>query len=304
MGKGYWVWLIPLAGDRTSVGIVFDEHLHPFDELHTFDAALAWLDRNEPQCAEVVRAHANLKMDFLAIKHFSHDAKQVYSSDRWLLTGDAGYFVDPFYSPGSDFVGIANGFCCDLITRDFDGNAIDELATIYDQSFRTLARTFLLNYQRQYALMGSGRVLCTKVIWDFVMYWGGIALLFFRNKFVDPPFMERARPALQGFAQLNVGMQAFFREWANMEQGGAAAGSFVDYAEIEFLAEMNRNLQRSCDDDALLAQLDQNLSLAQELAREIRAEAGCANAADTSHLSEAFYAMAPSGASAIPSSKI
>jgi hypothetical protein len=291
MGEGYWVWLIPLAGDRTSVGIVSDERLHPFAELHTFDAALEWLDRNEPQCAEAVRAHVDQKMDFLALKHFSHDAKQVYSSDRWSLVGDAGCFVDPFYSPGSDFVGIANGFCCDLITRDLAGSAIDELATIYDQSFRLLARTFLLTYHRQYPLMGSGRVLCTKFIWDLVMYWGGIALLFFRNKFVDPSFMERVRPVLQGFAQLNVGMQAFFREWSNLEQGGAAAGSFVDYAEIEFLAEMNRNLQRDCDDEALLAQLERNLELARALEQEIRAEAGCANAATTSHLSEVFSAM-------------
>ena len=106
------------------------------------------------------------------------------------------------------------------------------------------------------------------------MYWGGIALLFFRNKFVDPSFMERVRPALQGFAQLNVGMQAFFRDWSSLEQGGAAAGSFVDYAEIEFLAEMNRNLLRDCDDDTLLAQLDRNLALARELKQEIMAETG------------------------------
>jgi flavin-dependent dehydrogenase len=293
MGEGYWVWLIPLAGDRTSIGIVSDERLHPFNELHTFDAALAWLDRNEPQCAEVVRAHVDQKMDFRALKHFSHDAKQVYSSERWALVGEAGCFVDPFYSPGSDFVAIANGFCCDLINRDLGGSAIDELATLYDQSFRSLARTCLLTYHRQYPLMGSGRVLCTKIIWDFVMYWGGIALLFFRNKFVDPSFMERVRPVLQGFAQLNVGMQTFFREWPKVEQGGAAAGSFVDYAEIEFLAEMNRNLLRDCDDDALFAQLDRNLALARELEQEIMAEAGRSGAAASSHLSEVFAAMPP-----------
>ena len=291
MGEGYWVWLIPLAGDRTSIGIVSDERLHPFAQLHTFDAALAWLDRNEPQCAEVVRAHADQKMDFLALKNFSYDAKQVYSSDRWLLIGDAGCFVEAFYSPGNDFIGIANGFCCDLITRDLEGSAIDEFATIYDQLFRSLARTFLLTYHRQYPLMGSGRVLTTKVIWDFVMYWGGIALLFFRNKFVDASFMERVRPVLQGFARLNVGMQSVFREWSKMEQGSVAAGSFVDYAEIEFLAELNRNLLRDCDDDALLAQLDRNLALAQELEQEIRAEAGRSEAAATSHLSEVFAAM-------------
>jgi hypothetical protein len=114
--------------------------------------------------------------------------------------------------------------------------------------------------------------------------------------------MERARPVLQGFAQLNVGMQSFFRKWSNIEQGDAAAGSFVDYAEIEFLAEMNRNLLRDCEDDALLAQLERNLELARALEQEIRAEAGGANAAATSHLSEVFSAMPPSSATARPPS--
>ena len=69
------------------------------------------------------------------------------------------------------------------------------------------------------------------------------------------------------------------------------AGSFVDYAEIPFLAELNRKLLQECDDGALLAQLDRNLELARQLRREIMAEAGRAEAAPTSHLSEMFAAM-------------
>jgi len=291
MGEGYWVWLIPLAGDRTSVGIVSDERLHPFSDLHTFDAALAWLDRHEPQCGEVVRALADKKMDFLALKKFSHDARQVFSRDRWCLVGDSGFFVDPLYSPGSDFIAIANGFCCDLIGRDLDGADIDELAALYDQSYRTLARTYQLTYHRQYPLMGSGRIMGTKIVWDFVMYWGGIAPLFFRSKFGDPVFMERIRPILQGFAQTNVATQALFREWADQQQEANAGRSFLDYAEIPFLAQLNRNLLRDYDDETLFEQLARNLELARELRREIMAEAGLAAPAPTSHLAETFSAI-------------
>jgi len=291
MGEGYWVWLIPLVGDRTSVGIVFDERFHAFSDLHTFDAALAWLDRHEPQCGEVVRALVDKKMDFLALKNFSHDARQVFSRDRWCLVGDSGFFADPLYSPGSDVIGIANGFCCDLIGHDLDGVDIDELVALYDQSFRTLSRTLLLTYHRQYPMMGSGRIMSIKIVWDFVMYWGGIALLFFRNKYGDPVFMEQVQPILKGFAQTNVAMQAFFREWADREREADGAGSFLDYAEISFLAEMNRNLLRDCDDEALLEQLARNLELARELRREILAEAGRADPAPTSHLAQTFAAI-------------
>jgi hypothetical protein len=291
MGEGYWVWLIPLAGDRTSVGIVIDDRLYSFFEVHTFDAALAWLEQHEPQCAAVVRAHIDDKMDFLALKNYSHDSRQVFSSDRWCLVGDSGFFTDPLYSPGSDFIGIANGFCTDLIRRELDGGDIGELAALYDQSFRSLARTFMLAYHRQYPLMGRGRVMVTKVVWDFAMYWGGIALLFFRNKFRDPAFMERAQPILQGFAQNNVAMQAFFRAWAEEERGVETASAFVDYAELPFLATLNRSLLEDCDDEALFEQLERNLELAGELRREIQAVGGRADPAPTSHLDEMFALM-------------
>ena len=45
------------------------------------------------------------------VKDFSYGCEQVFSGDdRWCLTGEAGAFLDPFYSPGSDFIAIGNTF--------------------------------------------------------------------------------------------------------------------------------------------------------------------------------------------------
>lgn len=298
MGPGYWVWLIPLVGNRTSVGIVADDHLHPFSELSNFTNALAWLDRHEPQCAGIVREHLDRRMDFLALRNYSHDVKQMFSSNRWGITGDAGMFPDPLYSPGSDFIGIANGFLSDLIARDLRGESIGELAEIYDRAYRSLGRTFLVTYHRQYPLMGNPRLMTLKVVWDFVMYWGGVALIFCRDKLHEQDFMDRSRPVLQGFAATNVRMQAFFREWGAVSAEDPATPSrvFVDYAEIPFLAEMNRDLQGEGDDESVLETLERNLQLARELQIEIVAEAARNNVKlpkgiatpTTNHLSEVF----------------
>ncbi len=300
MGEGYWVWLIPLANDRTSIGIVADAKLHPFTEINTFEKALRWLEAHEPQCAGVVREHADRRMDFRGLKDYSHSAKRVFSPDRWCLTGDAGSFSDPFYSPGGDFIGIANGFICDLISKDLRGETVEQVAELYDQTYRSLARTFLVTYQRQYSLMGNARVMSLKIVWDFVMYWGGVALLFFRNKFCDPAFMDQVRPLLQEFAFINVNMQAFFREWAAKEPcPDLEPGAFLDYAEIAFLAEMNRNLNVERDDESLLEQLSVNLRLAKELKQEIVTEAErCAvgspsavSVSPTTHLGAVFSVL-------------
>jgi flavin-dependent dehydrogenase len=309
MGSGYWVWLIPLANDRTSVGIVSEEKLHPFSELRTFEMALAWLEKHEPQCAAIIRAHAGEKMDFLALKNYSYDVEQVYSKDRWCLVGEAGVFIDPFYSPGSDFIGIGNGFASALITKQLQGEEIDAVAEAYDQAFRSLARTCMVTYYRQYPLMGNARVMTSKIVWDFVMYWGGVAPIFFRNKLTDPAFMNGVRPVLQAFAYANVEMQAFFREWASREaEAEPAAGSFVDYAEMDFLAELNRSLQVECDDVSLLEQLNRNLRLAMELKDEIVAHSSGSGAPRqqngdrpaTEHLHEMFAVLGPAKPASAP----
>ena len=303
MGEGYWVWLIPLAKDRTSVGIVADDHLHPFSELSGFNKALAWLDRHEPQCAGIVRAQLDRKMDFRALKNYSHDVKQMFSAERWCLTGDASMFIDPLYSPGSDFIGMANGFASDLIVRDLCRESIEELAGIYDRACRSLGRTFLVTYHRQYPLMGNPRLMTLKVVWDFVMYWGGVALIFCRDKLQDSDFMDRTRPLLRSFAAANVRMQAFFREWdaVSGEDPPTPARVFVDYSEIPFLAEMNRELMLEGDDDTVLALLEHNLQLASDLQLEITAQASRNNVKlprgvvepSTKHLSDVFERLYP-----------
>lgn len=305
MGKGYWVWLIPLAGDRTSVGIVTDAELHSFAGISSFERALEWLDRHEPQCADVVRDLSDRLLDFKALRHYAHDAKQVFSAGRWGLVGDAGLFLDPLYSPGSDFIGVANGYLTDLITRDLRNEDITAVADRYDRAYRSLGRTYLVNYHRQYPIMGSPRVMTTKVIWDFAMYWGGVALLFFSDRLCDEGFVARTHPIMQRFAALNVRMQALFREWAACpDVEPPRPGAFVDYAELEFLARMNAELKNAWGEDELLARLEANLALAEDLQREIRAEAARtlpprdgapAEAPRSEHLSAMFRAMRADG---------
>ena len=65
----------------------------------------------------------HLLQDFVFLRDFSYGCKQVFSADRWALTGEAGVFLDPFYSPGSDFIAIANTYITELIARDRAGRA-------------------------------------------------------------------------------------------------------------------------------------------------------------------------------------
>ena len=68
--------------------------------------------------------HATGSRTSCALQHFAHGCARVFSPDRWAMTGEAGVFTDPFYSPGSDFIAMGNDFITDLITRDLRGEDI------------------------------------------------------------------------------------------------------------------------------------------------------------------------------------
>ncbi len=182
MGEGYWVWLIPLATGSTSIGIVADPRIHSLRDINTFDKAIAWLQEHEPECAESLQPHLDKMQDFLAIKKISRGTKQVFSSDRWGLVGEAAALLDPFYSPGSDFIAIGNTMVGKLIEEDLAGRSIQHLAPTLQSVFLTLFQNNLLTYRDQYLLFGNPRIMALKFVWDYAVYWGFPALLYFNGK--------------------------------------------------------------------------------------------------------------------------
>src|SRR5690606_5204938 len=118
-------------------------------------------------------------------KRFSYGCRQVFSGARWALTGEAGLFLDPFYSPGSDFIAISNTYITELVLRDAAGRRIDRLAALYDEIYHSFYETTLTLYQDQYGLFGDPEVLPHKVIWDYAYYWGVLAQFFFQQRLTD-----------------------------------------------------------------------------------------------------------------------
>jgi flavin-dependent dehydrogenase len=174
-GPGYWFWLIPLASGAHSLGIVCDAKMHPLETMNTHDKAMDWLRRHQPQVAASLDRGQHALQDFLFMRHFSHGCKQVFSGRRWALTGESGVFLDPFYSPGTDFIAIANTYICDLVARDAAGANFAPYASLYQQLFFSFYENTLTLYQDQYPLFGDAQVMPVKVIWDYTYYWSLLA---------------------------------------------------------------------------------------------------------------------------------
>jgi flavin-dependent dehydrogenase len=213
-GEGYWAWLIPLSSGSHSVGIVCDAALHPLETMNTFDKALEWLRVHQPRLARALEGKHHLLQDFAFLRDFSYGCKQVFSGERWALTGEAGVFLDPFYSPGSDFIAIGNTYIADLIARDRRGEPIGGRAHAYQQLYFSFYESTLSLYQNQYAMFGDAEVMPVKVIWDYAYYWGILCQLFFQRRLTDVAAIGRLSVELNHCKALNAAMQVLLRHWS------------------------------------------------------------------------------------------
>ena len=269
MGPGYWVWIIPLASGSTSVGIVSDASMHPFEEMNRFERALAWLHVHEPQCAQVVEEHRDQIQDFRVMKDYSYSCQQVYSNERWCLTGESAVAVDPLYSSGGDLIAIGNGLVCDLINRNLDGEDIEERAVAHNQLFLVLADVWLVAYEQQYPLMGNARVMVAKVIWDTVIYWAFPGLLYFHDKFRNLAESPGLTANFYRCWILHTRVQAFFREWHAIDQP-AASDLFADpYSLLDFLVDLHTGMAAGLPDAELEIQFAKNTRLLEQLAGQL-----------------------------------
>jgi flavin-dependent dehydrogenase len=268
LGRGYWVWLIRLASDSISIGIVADPDLHPFDTMNRFERALDWLREHEPQCARVVEEHKDRLQDFKVLRNYPYSVEQVYSADRWALTGEAGLFLDPFYSPGFDMISISNGLITDLVTRDLDGEDITELAAIHNQMYLTIGEGWFKIYTHQYPLMGNARVMQSKVIWDTAVYWAVPALLYFHDKIrrlADHPQL------VWGLARFHTAInhvQRFFREWDAVDRS-QLKDSFASFYHFDFMKRVHIGLVAEMNDEEFEAQFEQNVRLVERISGQL-----------------------------------
>ena len=173
MYDGYWIWFIPLAGDLMSVGAVFDK-----DRLGALGTPGPRTREDFVRFLAGHRAASDLlegaeMEDFQAYAHLPYHADLYFSTDRVAVTGEAGAFVDPFYSPGSDFIATANDFICSMIGSEIDGDraAFEEKVKLYEAYYRFKYESTLRIYAKTYPVFGSFELYRLKYLLDFNNYY-------------------------------------------------------------------------------------------------------------------------------------
>ncbi len=271
VGPGYWVWIIPLASGVTSIGIVMDDIAFKSSNITNQASALRWLHQNQKRCAEAIGdAHF---LDFVVLPDYSYDCKQMFSDQGWAITGEAGMFADPFYSPGTDFIAFGNGFISELIRAQMRGEDIRFKALLSEKLFKSIYSNTLSLYQGQYGGFGDRVMMGLKLLWDYSYYWGVLSLLYFGDALVNLDSIRPLSPALQNAQMLNQQVQDLFRARAAQRLVLSNRGVFMDQYQIPCLQYFNKVLMQlnipAQGDINIATQLQDNMAIITQVAAAV-----------------------------------
>jgi len=264
MNKGYWVWLIPLGSGATSVGIVTDETIHPQSSYgQSFNQALEWLHEHEPVLYEYLRSREPL--DFLTLKNFSYTSAQVFSHRRWSCVGEAGFFLDPLYSVGSDFIAVGNTITVEMIRRDHAGELTEEaVESINRLVLEILFPTWLSYYRGTYRTFGHPQIFTPKLAWDIALYWAFTYQVYVQGLLCHPT--PEIFALGERYRELNSRVQQLFIDWS---ENAPPRAMYVrgDMTRMHFLQLLHLDLGARRSPDQVLAVATKNLDRFEELAQ-------------------------------------
>jgi len=172
MGPGWWAWCIPLKGGDVSVGVVFDERMVEWAEEGSLGQRLKDFLLRHPAAREILQEAQWQEGDVHWRRHLPYFSS-VQAGDGFALIGDAGGFLDPFYSPGMDWLAFTVVRSTDLILAQGRGEPIAALVEQQNVEFvRSYQRWFEALYLDKYDYIGDYELMRLGFLLDLGCYLG------------------------------------------------------------------------------------------------------------------------------------
>lgn len=194
MGDGWWAWCIPLKGGDVSVGVVFDQRLVEWPEGGPLGDRLKSFLSQHPVAREILADAIWREGDVHWRKNLPYFST-TFAGDGFALVGDAGAFMDPFYSPGMDWISFTASSTARLIFAQQRGEEMTTLVAKHNRDFsRSYERWFTALYRDKYEYMGHYDLMRLAFLLDLGLYYLGVASQPFkrgRAALCEPVFTTR-----------------------------------------------------------------------------------------------------------------
>jgi hypothetical protein len=243
MGEGFWFWVIPLQG-KTSLGLVYDNRLLSREQFSTPEKLIDWACREFPLFARDLPRRRIL--DFSALRDFSYGCRQTISESRWALSGEAGRFTDPLYSPGSDLISLHNTLITDAILNTTPGD-LPAKCRLYEILMRAFYQATVPGYSVTYDLLGNQESFALKYTWELAIYFGFYVFPFINDLFTDGQFIPLFLNDFSRLGPVNGALQQFLHDyyhWKKTELRPPDDPRFFDFTSVEPLRTAERTFYR------------------------------------------------------------
>jgi flavin-dependent dehydrogenase len=194
-GWGYWIWFIPLHDGEMSVGLVWDKRLVTPVGTTPLDKLTRFLDGN-PLTKQMIEGARVVDGDCRYYAHLPYFVDK-FIGPGWTCVGDAGGFLDPFYSPGLDQMSFSVWTRTRLILQDLAGAPSETMAAEYALHNKRYDRFFKYFYEAiyrdKYYVMGDYDTMTTAFLLDTALYYFAAIMPLYRwshERLGIPPFFE------------------------------------------------------------------------------------------------------------------
>jgi 2-polyprenyl-6-methoxyphenol hydroxylase-like FAD-dependent oxidoreductase len=218
-GEGRWFWVIPLHG-KTSLGLVYDKSVVASEDVSSARKMLDHVCREWPIFARDLPQRRIL--DEGRFFDFSYDAQQTISAQRWAVTGEAGRFSDPLYSPGTDLISIYNTLIVDAILTG-DAAALERKSRMFELVMRVMYEAYVPSYAVSYDCLGDRQAFQYKYGWELAIYFGFYVLPFINDLFTDEEFLPSFLRKFGLLGPINRQLQKFLSDFYRWKKENAPA---------------------------------------------------------------------------------
>jgi len=199
VGDGWWAWFIALKGGDTSIGLVIDQRKAKWPDGNIpLEEKMRGFLSSHP-ATQAIMGDARMVEGDVNFRRNLPYSSTLQSGNGFVLTGDALAFIDPFYSPGMDWISFSTIAAVRLITKWREGEDVGSLIDKLNKEFSmSYERMYEALYKDKYDYMGDYDLMRLAFRLDISFYYFFIASHVFRKGeegFFDLPFASpRAFP--------------------------------------------------------------------------------------------------------------
>ncbi len=191
-GDGWWSWWIPLKGGDVSVGVVFDQRLVEWPKgEESLAGRLKTFLLQHPVAREMLADAELIEGDVHWRRNLAYYST-TFAGDGFALVGDASAFMDPFYSPGMDWIAFTAASTADLIAMQQRGEKVEARIAGHNRDFAVSHRRwFEALYKDKYDYIGEFDLVRLAFLLDLGLYYLGVVAKPFREgvrALLNPPF--------------------------------------------------------------------------------------------------------------------